>query len=250
VRLFALGDPHLSFGRPKPMDIFGPAWEDHPAQLAAAWDAAVGPDDVVLVVGDVSWAHDLDDARPDLAFLAARAGRLKVLLRGNHDSWWTSASKVRRALPEGLAILHNDALRLDEGVVLCGARGWNAPGMPWSEPGDERIYRRELGRLERSLAAAAELRRPGDALVAALHYPPLGPEREPSEVTERLVAAGVAVAAYGHLHGEDHAWAPRGREAGVELRFVAGDFTGFRPVPLWEPGRGVVRLEDAPAAGD
>lgn len=224
------------------MDIFGEQWLDHPGKIARAWDAAVGADDVVLLVGDISWAHRPEEVRPDLEFLAARPGRLKVLLRGNHDSWWRSISSVRGLLPEGMAAIQNDALRLVDpdggrGVVLCGARGWNAPGMPWSDPeNDPPVYERELRRLEMSLGAAAELREPDDALVAMLHYPPLGPDETDSEVLGRLVDAGVDVAAYGHLHGEaDHAWAPRGRYQGVRVIFAAADFTGFTPVEVF-PG--------------
>lgn len=223
------------------MDVFGEHWRDHPDKIARAWDAAVGEEDVVLVVGDVSWAHTLEEAAPDLAFLAERPGRLKVLLRGNHDSWWASIGKVRRALPGGLAALQGDALRLDEGVVLCGSRLWDQPGMPWfDEETGQRIFDRELGRLDASLAAAAALRQAGDALIALLHYPPFGPDQGGGPVMERLREAGVAAAAYGHLHGDDHAWAPRGRVGEIVLHFVAADFIGFAPQPIWDSAAGVL----------
>ncbi len=217
------------------MDVFGPLWLDHAARLAASWDAAVGAGDVVLVAGDISWARRLSEALPDLAYLAARPGRLKVLLRGNHDSWWTSPGKVRAELPDSLAIIQNDALRLPEGVVLCGARGWNPPGTPFSDPeADAPIFRRDLARLDLSLTRAADLRRPGDVVVAVLHYPPVGPGGGTSEVLDRLNAAGVSVAVYGHLHGEDHAWAPRGRFGAVDVHFVAADYLDFAPALILE----------------
>jgi hypothetical protein len=235
LKLFALGDPHLSFGRPKPMDIFGELWRDHAARLKEAWDQVVGPDDVVLVAGDISWGRTLAEAAPDLEFIAARPGRLKVLIRGNHDSWWSSAAKLRSALPPTLAILQHDARRLPEGVVLCGARGWNLPNMPWTDPEkDPPIYKRELERLDLSLAQARILAQHGDTLVALLHYPPLGPGDADSETLARLAAAGVSVAVYGHLHGDDHAWAPRGRFRGVDLLFVSLDFVGFAPQLILE----------------
>ena len=246
MKVFALGDPHLSFGRPKPMDIFGERWRDHPDKIARAWDALVGPDDVGLVVGDIAGARSPAEADPDLAFLAERTGGLKVLLRGNHDSWWRSRSAVESRLPDGMRVIQNDALRLDgAGVVLCGARGWNVPGSPWEDPEkDPPIYERELHRLDLSLEQAGRLARSGDTLIALLHYPPLAPGQGESEVLERLRGAGVHVAAYGHLHGdEDHAWAPRGDHGGVQLRFAAADFTEFAPVPVWERGRGVVSEE-------
>ncbi len=246
MKIFALGDPHLSFGRPTPMDVFGEIWRDHPQKVACAWDALVAPDDVVLVTGDISWARKADEVREDLAFLASRPGRLKVLLRGNHDSWWGSARKMRALLPAGLMALHHDALRLEEGVVLCGARGWSLPDMPWGDPEkDPAIYRRELERLRLSLAAAAALRRQGDLLIALLHFPPRGPQGGASEVLDLLAASGVAVAAYGHLHGEDHAWAPRGRIGEMELHFVSADFVDFAPQPIWDSTQGVLSSDDS-----
>jgi hypothetical protein len=217
------------------MDIFGALWADHPARLAESWDRVVRDNDVVLIAGDISWARRLSEAAPDLAYLAARRGRMKLLLRGNHDSWWDSPARVRAALPPGLAILQNDAIRLPEGVVVCGARGWNSPGAPWGDPAkDPPIYRRELERLELSLSQARILRQPGDILVSLLHFPPLDPGESGSEVLRRLGDAGVAVAVYGHLHGADHEWAPRGRFGSVEVRFVAADFLGFTPELILE----------------
>lgn len=243
MKVFALGDPHLSFARPKPMDVFGERWRDHPDKIARAWDQRVAPDDAVLLVGDISWARSPNEAVPDLEFLAARPGRPKVLLRGNHDSWWRSRAAVEKLLPDGMAVVQNDALRLDRaGVVLCGARGWNVPGSPWEDPEkDPPIYERELHRLGLSLEQARTIAEPGDTLIALLHYPPLAPGDTDSEVLRRLREAGVSVAAYGHLHGdEDHGWAPRGDHRGVDLRFVAADYVDFAPVPVWEAGRGVV----------
>lgn len=241
MKIFALGDPHLSFGRPKPMDIFGELWRDHPRKIAEAWDAAVGEDDVVLVVGDISWARKAAEVAPDLEFLAQRPGRLKVLLRGNHDSWWGSQRKRESLLPAGMTSIQNDALRLEEGVVLCGARGWNLPGNPWFDPEkDPPVYRREIERLKLSLAAAHALREDGDLLLALLHFPPLPPEGPERELLDLLTEAGVSLAAYGHLHGEDHAWAPRGRFGQLELRFVAADFVAFCPQAIWDSERGIL----------
>ncbi len=243
MKIFAIGDTHLSFSRPKPMDVFGECWKDHPRRLAERWDAVVGEADVVLIVGDISWAMRLAEAAPDLRFLAERPGRLKVMIRGNHDYWWDSAKKVRAALPERMEIVQNDAWRVDEGVVFCGARGWNLPSLPYyDQERDEKLFQREVGRLETSLERARDLQRPGDAKIALLHYPPLGPDpAAPSPVMDLLGEHGVDLAVYGHLHGEeDHRWAPRGLHRGVILRFVAADFVGFEPQPVFELGRGVI----------
>jgi predicted phosphohydrolase len=222
------------------MDLFGEAWRDHPATIAGSWDRLVGPGDLVLVCGDISWARTLDEARPDLEYLGARPGR-KILLRGNHDYWWKSVARVRKILPASLEVLQNDAFRFD-GFVVAGARGWTAPASAWyEEDRDGPIYRRELERLRLSLERAAAQRGPDDDLIVMLHYPPCSEHREETEVTRMLADHRTSVAVYGHLHGaEDHAWAPRGPLHGTEVRFVSVDYTGFRPVEVYRVGTGLV----------
>src|SRR5690349_4597357 len=84
--LWTISDLHLSSARPKPMDIFGDRWRNHPQRIAAAWRERVRDDDVVLIAGDISWAMKLDEAMPDLEWIAALPGS-KVMIRGNHDYW-------------------------------------------------------------------------------------------------------------------------------------------------------------------
>ena len=203
MRVFAIADPHLSSADPKPMTIFGDGWAGHPERFFAGWRETVAEGDLVLVPGDVSWAMTLEGALPDLKDLAALPGQ-KVLLRGNHDYWWSSVSKLRAALPAGMFAVQNDALRFDS-VVVAGTRGWVTPGSSDFSAEDEKIYGRELGRLNLSLAAAAKLRRPGDRLIVMLHYPPTNAKLEPSGFTERLAGAGADAVVFGHLHGERRA---------------------------------------------
>ena len=162
----ALSDPHLSFGTPnKTMDRFGPQWVDHPAKMAAAWDELVAPEDLVLVPGDISWARDLEQARPDIEWLRARPGT-KVLLKGNHEHWWASRAKVRAGLPDDLVIVDGDAHRVGD-VALAGTRLWDHPSISYhdlivwqgepisSELSEEeearalKVWNREMGRLDR-----------------------------------------------------------------------------------------------------
>jgi predicted phosphohydrolase len=235
-RWFALADLHLSLSGHKPMDVFGELWRDHAARMASSWDATVGAGDVVLLAGDLSWGRNLSEAAPDLAWIGARPGR-KVLLRGNHDSWWgKSVARVRAALPTGCALLHHDAHESDGRVVL-GARGWTAPDDPFAQPGDEAVFAREVERLRLSVAEAD--RRFGRDLprTAMTHYPPWPLGRPPGEVVAILKAAGVGTCVYGHLHGDDHALARTGTHEGIEFRFVAADAVGFTPVPIHEPAR-------------
>ena len=236
TKLFALADLHLSGTGDKPMDVFGPLWRDHGARMARAWDGLVGPQDSILLGGDLSWARNLDEAAPDLAWIAARPGR-KLLLRGNHDSWWTSAAKVRRVLPPGLDLLHNDAHRMGEFVVV-GARGWNDPADPRAEPGDARVFRREIDRLRASIADADARLGHDTPRLALLHFPPWIDGREPSDVVPILRRAGVRICVYGHLHGDDHRVAIRGERDGMRFEFVAADAVDFAPVEIRLPADG------------
>lgn len=230
-RLFAIADLHLSLSGAKPMHVFGEAWREHDRRMAESWDRIVGPEDTVLLPGDLSWARDLAEAEADLAWIGARPGR-KILLRGNHDSWWSTAAKVRRALPPGCAILQNDAWSVDGRRVVVGARGWTAPDDPSAADGDARIHRRELDRLRLSIADAD--RRFGRELprVAMVHYPPWIVGRAPTEVVSILREGGVSMCVYGHLHASDHPLGVQGDHDGVRFRLVAADAIAFAPVEI------------------
>ena len=232
-RLFALADLHLSLGGDKPTDVSGPLWSDHTRRMAEAWDARVGSDDTVLLPGDLSWARNLEEARPDLEWIGARPGR-KVLLRGNHDGWWSSLAAVRRALPPCCEPLQNNALEA-EGWVIVGARGWTAPEDPAAGPADAAVFARELGRLRLSIADADRRFGRLTARLAMLHFPPWLAGRAPTAVVPILAEAGVRACVYGHLHGDDHRLAVRGMRDGIEFHFVAADAVGFTPVPLAAP---------------
>ncbi len=229
MRIFALGDPHLSLSTDKPMDIFGPNWDDHAARLQAAWRAAVRPEDAVLLPGDISWAMSLDEAKADLEFLAALPGT-KVLLRGNHDYWWNSISKVRAALPDGMHAVQNDSLVLG-GVAVLGTRGWVCPGSALFDPAaDQKLYERELIRLELSLKSAPA----GLPKLCMLHYPPFNERRQQSGFTELLEAYGVERAVYGHLHGKACRNAFEGLRNGVEYTLCSADHLEFTPKLILE----------------
>lgn len=228
MRVFAIADPHLSSANSKPMDVFGSGWEGHPAALFDGWRATVGEDDLVLVPGDISWALTLDEAMPDLLDLAALPGH-KVLLRGNHDYWWPSISKLRAALPPRMSAIQNDAVE-HGGVVVAGTRGWLCPGHFGFDERDDRIYRRELERLRLSLAAAARLE--GQMRVVMLHFPPTNPRLEPSGFSDMIAAAAPDVLVFGHVHSGSEA--VLGELGGVALHFVAADALGFVPRLLFE----------------
>jgi uncharacterized protein len=223
MRLFAIADPHLSAVDPKPMTIFGETWKGHPDAFFEGWRSVVEDDDLVLVPGDLSWAMRFEDALVDLADIAALLGR-KVLLRGNHDYWWPSISKLRRGLPEGMYAVQNDAVALD-GVVVAGTRGWVCPGSRGYTEQDEKIYRREVERLALSLRAGERLE--GRYRVVMLHFPPTNARLEPSEFTRLLLDAAPDALVFGHVHGESEGILER--LDAIDVHFVAADALGFVP---------------------
>ncbi|MBN2361267.1 MAG: metallophosphoesterase [Deltaproteobacteria bacterium] len=228
MELFGISDLHLSLSGQKPMHIFGDNWQDHAVRMARAWDATVGDGDVVLCPGDLSWAMRLDEAQADLGWLGSRPGR-KVLCRGNHDYWWSTISKVRAALPPNSVALQNDAVRCGE-MVIAGSRLWSLPGSCEFGPDDDKIFKRELGRLELSLEAAAKLAQGGSPIIAAVHFPPATADGVATAYTELLERYGVRLCVYGHLHGAPaHRTAIEGEHRGVRYALVACDFIGFAP---------------------
>ena len=229
MRVFAIADPHLSSVQPKPMDIFGGNWQGHPNKFFEGWRDVVKDDDIVLVPGDISWAMHLRDALVDLQAIADLPGK-KVLLRGNHDYWWSSISKVRRALPATLHALQNDALRWGD-VAIAGTRGWTCPGSFDYSDADEKIYKREVERLKLSLDAARKLG--GEHLLVMLHYPPTNVRLEPSGFTEVLEAARPDAVVFGHIHGE-RADLPVPKIAEAAVHFVAADALRFKPKLILE----------------
>ena len=231
MSIFALADPHLGHGVDKAMDIFGPRWERHAERMAENWRACVGDDDWVLVPGDISWALKLEDALVDLRFLADLPGR-KLLLKGNHDYWWTSRGKVEAVLPPSLSLLQNDAFDLGDGIGVVGARGWTPPGAPRATEQDEKIFLREVQRLELSIRAAGDR---FERLIAMLHYPPVYEGLGETALVAPLRAAGVSVCLYGHLHGNDHRFAVQGDRNGIRYYFVAADAIDFTPVRVELP---------------
>lgn len=228
MRVFAIGDLHLPGRQDKPMDIFGGRWTDHPERIAAAWRERVGPGDVVLMPGDLSWAMTLDEAADDLAYLGGLPGEV-ILVRGNHDYWWNAIGKVRKALPPGVKAIQNDCVKIGE-IAVCGTRGWTLPGSEGFTEQDEKVYRREIERLKLSLESA--VRAGLEPAIVMMHYPPAPRNQAPTGFTELLEAYGVKLCVYGHLHGEAQRGALSGLVRGVRYRLVACDAIGFAPVEV------------------
>ena len=234
MALYTIGDPHLSLGVQKPMDIFGGVWRDYQTKLERCLRETLRDGDLLVVAGDFSWGMSLQQALPDFRFLDAFPGR-KVLLKGNHDYWWETVAKMQRFFQENaintLQFLHNNCI-FYKGVALCGTRGWfYDPNDP--SAGDDKVFRREVIRLEASLAAARG-EQPGCEIFCFLHYPPVFSGTEVPEITGLLQSYGVSRCYYGHLHGESCRGAFNGRRGGVQYRLVSADALNFRPLNILE----------------
>ena len=226
MSIFAIGDLHLPGGDKKPMDVFGAHWERHFERICADWQSRVKPEDIVLIPGDISWAMQLGDALNDLREIAKLPGTI-LLLRGNHDYWWSSLSQLRACLPENMHAVQNDAFDAGE-CVFCGTRGWTIPLGQNAAAQDEKLYRREVLRLEMSLKDAARIAN-GRPIFAMMHDPPLLPEtaRQGTEVTRLLSEYGVKRCVYGHLHGQSVQRGFSGSYRGVRYDLVSCDALGF-----------------------
>lgn len=228
MALYVLGDPHLSFRAHKPMDVFGGAWDGYVDKLRAGL-SVLREEDTIVLAGDISWGMSLEEAEEDFAFLNSFPGR-KLILKGNHDYWWTTANKTYQFWAEHgfttLNLLHNNCYEYGE-YALCGTRGWF-----WEEDQNghnQKVFNRELMRLEASLKAAGERTR-----LAFLHYPPLYQGYRCQEILDLLERYQVKSCYYGHLHGGSHRLALEGVHGTVEYHLVAGDYLGFRPLKICE----------------
>lgn len=206
------------------MDVFGSHWENHFERISCNWKERVGQEDIVLLPGDLSWAMRLEDAQEHLQAIGALPGK-KVILRGNHDYWWSAIGRVRAVLPEEMYAVQNDALFL-EGVRICGTRGWLLPGEGMGAD-DRKIYERELLRLEMSLKKACAL--PDDApLIVMMHFPPMTAAEPDTAFTRLLEQYGAQQVVYGHLHGPATRTAFQGEHNGVCYHLVSCDALGFQ----------------------
>ena len=224
MALYAIGDLHLCLGAPKPMDIFGGAWVGYMDKLKAGM-SVIQPEDTTVLLGDLSWSLDLPNAKADFAWINEIPGR-KIILKGNHDYWWSTQAKFAKFCEENgfenMFLLNNNCYEYDD-IAICGTRGWFFEEER-SGQHDEKVFRRELLRLEASLKAAGEKQK-----MVFLHYPPKYKGYECPEILELLNRYEVRKCYYGHLHGASHGLAMEGIWDGVDYKLVAADKLNFRP---------------------
>ena len=224
MALYAIGDLHLCLGAEKPMDIFGGAWVGYMEKLRQGF-SVIKPNDTTVLLGDLSWALDLTQAEADFAWINEIPGK-KIILKGNHDYWWNTAAKFYRFCEENsfsdMFILNNNHYEYED-VAICGTRGWFFEEER-SGTHDEKVFRRELIRLEASLKLAGEKQK-----LVFLHYPPRYKGYECGEILDLLQKYEVRRCFYGHLHGASHGLAMEGLWDGIDYRLVSADKLDFQP---------------------
>jgi predicted phosphohydrolase len=226
MALYAIGDLHLSFGADKPMDIFGEKWERHAEKLQKGFQR-VQPEDTTVLCGDLSWAMSLPAAREDFLFIHRLPGR-KIILKGNHDYWWSTAAKAKAAFAswgiDSIEILHNNCFFYGEDAALCGTRGWFYEEETGSAH-DRKIMLREIGRLETSLKAAGDREK-----YVFLHYPPKYGTYACPEILELLERYAVRVCCAGHIHASGLRLRFEGEYRGTVHKMVSADCVDFIPL--------------------
>ena len=253
MKVFALSDPHLSFGvHNKSMDRFGAEWVNHPAKIEQNWREVVGAKDVVLVPGDISWAKKLPDVMPDLEWLHSLPGT-KILLQGNHDYWWAPPSQMEQELPSSIKFIQNNHVHIGP-FFFFGTRLWDTkeyslfdlidwdpkkgpiPGMKNESDLEtqERLYDREIQRLQLSIASLPQ-HDPG-IRIALTHYPPLDHLLTPSRASALIEATGAIHTVFGHLHSVKKDWLGKcfGALNGVQYHLTACDYIDFKPKLIFE----------------
>ena len=229
MALYAIADLHLSESTDKPMDKFGTQWHDHVRRIKDNW--CLCEDDVCVVAGDTSWGSSLEEAEADFRLIDSLPGK-KLILKGNHDFWWTTLRKMRLFLREkgfnSIDFLYNNTFSVG-GVYVCGTRGWIA-GAGAEE--DLKIIGREAGRLKLSISEAKKADPNADPVVF-LHYPPMFASERCAPIMDVLHEFGIKRVFYGHLHGTAaHELAVRGVCEGMEMKLISGDFIGFAPIKV------------------
>ncbi len=225
--IFTIGDLHLPLGIDKPMDIFGSRWDNYVERIYENWQFAVGENDTVIIPGDFSWATYLEEAKKDFDFLENLNGK-KIILKGNHDYWWTTMTKLNEFIEENgyktISFLHNNSI-IVEGVSICGTRGWLYPGFSAYTQEDEKYFNREVARLEHSLEISE-----CDEKCVFMHYPPTSKMGEVNAFVETMKKYGVKKCYYGHLHGASHNNKIPYEVDGISFRLVSSDYLEFRPL--------------------
>ncbi len=232
MKVFAISDLHLSVNSAKPMDIFGPVWNGYLDKVFSDWKEKVGEEDIVLLAGDFSWAMKLDNAKADFDLLKSLPGK-KIIIRGNHDFWWSAISKVRNSLPHDFYAIQNDALKFNN-VVICGTRGWIIPETNKTlSDEDNIIYQREIIRLEMTLKNGSNLRKDGDKLICMIHFPPVNTNLDDSAFSLLFEKYKVDYVIFGHIHSKNR-YSNHFNKNGIDYYLTSTDQVDNKLVSIYQ----------------
>lgn len=223
--IYGLADLHLDYTGEKSMEVFGDGWKDYQNRIFDNWNDIISPEDTVLLAGDISWAMDLDAAYIDLKKIDEKNGK-KIILKGNHDYWWTSLNKINNLGLSTIDFLQNNSFTV-EGYEICGTRGWMSRDSKDFTDHDEKVFNRELMRLENSLKNASD-----NEKIVMLHYPPINVDRTFNEFFDICKNYKVKHLVYGHLHGLGHRLIKEGIFDGIDVKCIAGDYINFEAVRI------------------
>ncbi len=231
MSIYAIGDLHLSFANPKPMDIFGENWTNHEEKIKSDWKDKVKEDDTVIVLGDFSWAMELESMYEDFTYLSSLPGK-KILLKGNHDYWWTSLKKLNKYLDENnfknIEFMQNNSFEI-EGKIIAGTRGWSFE----DTEEDKKILDREILRLELSIKDGIKKFGKDKEIIVCMHYPPVTKQTlKDSKFIEIMKKYNVKKCFYGHLHGEALNEAVNGEIEGINFTLASSDGLDFKLIKI------------------
>ena len=230
MSIYVIGDLHLSFNENKPMDIFGDNWSGHEEKIKKDWIEKITDNDLVILPGDFSWSMKLEDTQKDFDFINSLPGQ-KLLLKGNHDYWWNTVTKMRKFLEENefnnIDFIYNQGY-VFENYIIAGTRGWSL----LEEEKDEKIINRELARLEASIKDGLEKAGKEKEIIVFMHYPPVSnlmiSNHEKSEFIELMNKYNVKKCFYGHLHGSSIKDAFEGEFEGIDFKLISADGLDFK----------------------
>jgi len=248
MSIFAISDPHLSFGVPsKSMEIFGSQWADYTEKFEKQWRLFITDEDLVLIPGDISWGMTLEEALVDLCWIAALPGQ-KIIIKGNHDYWWDSSSKMSKVMPPSIHFIHNTVFNWND-VTIGGTRLWDTEEYNFNEfihfqdnpkakeitydaqkkENDRKIFQRELQRLDASLK---QLDPKAKTRIAMTHYPPIGADLKPSKASSILEEHNIQICVFGHLHSVKKNSLPFGEIRGIKYYLTSCDYLDFTPIRI------------------
>lgn len=234
MSIYAIADLHLSFNNPKPMDIFGDNWQNHEEKIKQSWISKVTDNDLVLLPGDFSWAMYLHDTKKDFEYINNLPGK-KLLLKGNHDYWWTTLTKMRNFLEENnfanIDFIYNNSYEY-EGYIIVGTRGWSLT----DEEEDKKMIKREAARLELSINDGINKYGTDKEIIVCMHYPPITKnnieKEEDSEFVKIMKKYNIKRCLYGHLHSTSIKDAVEGTIDGIEYTLVSADGLDFKVLKI------------------